>query len=100
MSLVWSREPPIYRIERGLRGSEVGDMGAASPAAGRARRGRCRVLLVQAKLEVVLAWSGDVWLGRISSGHVAAVAGSSSPFTATAVQGLVVAMSGGVVVAW
>jgi hypothetical protein len=96
---VASREPPIYRIARGWRGSGKVDHGAASPAAGRARRGRCRVLLVQAKLEVVLAWSGDVWLGRISSGHVAAVAGSSSPSTAAAVQGLVVAMSGGIVVA-
>jgi hypothetical protein len=37
-------------------------------------------------------------LGRVVSTTAAAVAGSSSPSTAAAVQGLVVAMSGGVVV--
>jgi hypothetical protein len=72
---VASREPPIYRIERGWRGSGKVDHGAASPAAGRARRGRCRVLLVQAKLEVVLVWSGDVWSGRIASTTAAARTG-------------------------
>jgi hypothetical protein len=97
---VASRERSIYRIEQGLRGSGKVDHGAASPAAGRARRGHGDALRVQASLMAATAWSGRAWLGRIASGHVAAVAGSSSPSTAAAVQGLVVAMSGGVVVAW
>jgi hypothetical protein len=97
---VASRELSIYRIEQGLRGSGKVDHGAASPASGRARRGGGSVLRLLAMLLAATAWSGRAWLGRIASRHVAAVAGSSSPFTAAAVQGLVVAMSGGVVVAW
>jgi hypothetical protein len=45
-----SRERGIYRIERGLRGRVVVDMGAAIPASGWARQGFRDVLLVQAKL--------------------------------------------------
>ena len=75
------------------------DHGAAFPAAGRARRGYGDALRVQAKLMVATAGSGRAWLCRIASRSVAAAAGSSSPFTAAAAQGLVEVVSGGVQVA-
>jgi hypothetical protein len=92
-------EVSFYSSAWVLRGRVVVDHGAAFPACGRARRGRGSVLRVQASLMAATAWSGEAWLGRVASRQVAAVAGSSSPFTAAAVQGLVVAMSGGVQVA-
>jgi hypothetical protein len=64
---VRSRERSIYRVEQGSRGRVVVDMLAASPASGWARRGCGRVLLVQAKLGVVLAWSGGVRIVRVAS---------------------------------
>ena len=93
-------EVSFYRRARVLRGSGKVDHGAAAPVVYRARRGGGSVLRLLAMLLAATAWSGRAWLGRIASRHVEAVAGSSSPFTAAAVQGLVVAMSGGVVVAW
>jgi hypothetical protein len=89
----------FYRRASVLRGRVVVDHGAASPASGRAGRGCSDALRVQARLMAATAWSGRAWLGRVASRQVAAMAGSSSPFTAAAVQGLVVAMSGGVQVA-
>jgi hypothetical protein len=62
-----SGECSIYSDARVLWGREEVDMRAASPASCRARRRCCRVLLVQAKLEVVLARSGGVvWRGIVS----------------------------------
>jgi hypothetical protein len=73
---VASRELSIYRIEQGLRGRVVVDMLAASPASGRARRGRGNVLLVQAKRMVAIAWSGGSWIGHIASTTAAAFTGT------------------------
>lgn len=89
----------FYRRASVLRGRVVVDHGAASPASGQARRGHGSALRVQASLMAATAWSGRAWLGRVASRQVAVMAGSSSPSTAAAVQGLVVAMSGGVQVA-
>jgi hypothetical protein len=73
--LVWSRERSIYRIEQGVRGSGKVDHGAASPAAGRARRGHVDALRVQAMRLAATARSGEAWLGRIASTTAAARTG-------------------------
>jgi hypothetical protein len=70
-------ELSFYRRASDREGCGEVDMLAAIPASGWARRGCCRVLLFQAKLGVVLAWSGDVWSGRISSTTAAARTGTS-----------------------
>ena len=96
MCLVWSREPPIYRIERGWRGSGKVDHGAASPAAGRARRGYGDALRVQAVLLVVTTWSGSVRVARVASVSVAPAAEQCLLLRRRWARVAVLAVSGGV----
>jgi hypothetical protein len=70
-------ELSFYRRASDREGCGEVDMLAAIPASGWARRGCGRVLLFQAKLGVVLAWSGGSWIGRISSTTAAARTGTS-----------------------
>ena len=67
-------------------------MGAASPAAGRARRGYGDALRVQAVLLAVTAWSGSVGIAHIASvsGGVRGGAGSPSPAAVGTGRGLAV----------
>ena len=97
--MVLSRELPIYRIEQGLRGSEVVDMGAASPAAGRARRGYGDALRVQAVLLAATAWSGSAGIARIASVSVAPAAEQGLLLRRRWARVVVLAVSGGVQVA-
>ena len=96
---VASRERAIYRIERGWRGSDAGDHGAASPASYRARRGRRCVRGVATVLWVVTAWSGRAWRCRVSSMSVASAADQGWLLRRRWVRVVVESVSNGVAVA-
>jgi hypothetical protein len=94
-----SRERSIYREERVLRGRVRVDMRAATPASEGARRWRRAIQRVQVKLLAATAWSGGVGWRRIASVSAVVATGSCSSSPAAAVQGLVLHVSSGVVVA-
>ena len=74
-------------------------MGAASPAAGRARRGYGDALRVQAVLLEATAWSGSVRIARIASVSVAPAAEQGLLLRRRWARVVVLAVSGGVQVA-